>query len=159
MGERSAEHAIFNIERLYHATPQRVYQAWSDPAIKARWFGPTDQRGELLLDCRIGGREVFTGEAPNGVSFNYEAIFHEIVPDHRIVYSYTMDMEAKRISASLVTIEITASGDDSTRLVLTEQGVHLDGADTPSAREAGTRVMLEALAAALNQTDFAAETA
>lgn len=150
MGERSAEHAIFRIERVYSALPKRVYQAWTNPKMKARWFGPTDQKSALSLDYRIGGREHFTGEAPNGLVFSYEAIFHEIVPDHRIVYSYTMDFDKVRISASLVTVEITASGDDSARLLLTEQGVYLDGADTPADREQGTRDMLEALATALS---------
>jgi len=150
MGERSAEHAIFRIERVYSALPKRVYQAWTNPEMKARWYGPTDQVDALLLDYRIGGREHFTGEIPNGLVFGYEAIFHEIVPDHRIVYSYTMDFDKVRVSVSLVTVEITASGDDSARLLFTEQGVYLDGADTPADREQGTRDMLEALATTLS---------
>ncbi len=150
MGERSAEHAIFKIERVYTALPKRVYQASTNPKMKARWYGPTDQKSALSLDYRIGGREHFTGETPNGLVFGYEAIFHEIVPDHRIVYSYTMDFDQGRISASLVTVEITASGDDSARLLFTEQGVYLDGGDTPADREQGTRAMLEALAIALS---------
>jgi uncharacterized protein YndB with AHSA1/START domain len=150
MGDRSTEHATFSIERVYPALPKRVYHAWTNPKMKARWYGPTDQKDALLLDYRIGGRETFTGEVPNGLIFSYEAIFHEIVPDHRIVYSYTMDIDKVRISASLVTVEITASGDESARLLFTEQGVYLDGADTPADREQGTRVELEALATALS---------
>lgn len=150
MGERSAEHAIFSIERVYSALPTRVYQAWTNSELKARWYGPNDQVDALVLDYRIGGREHFTGEFPNGLVFSYEAIFHEFVPDYRIVYSYTMDFDKVRISVSLVTVEITASGDDSARLLFTEQGIHLDGADTPADREQGTRGMLEALATALS---------
>ena len=150
MSERSTEHATFRIERVYSALPKRVYQAWTNPKMKARWYGPTDKRSALSLDFRIGGREHFTGEVSNGLVFGYEAIFHEIVPDHRIVYGYTMDFDKVRISASLVTVEITASGDDSARLLLTEQAVYLDGSDTPADREQGTRVMLEALATALS---------
>ena len=66
MGERSAEHAIFRIERVYSALPKRVYQAWTNPKMKARWFGPTELKDAILLDYRIGGREHFTGEARNG---------------------------------------------------------------------------------------------
>ncbi len=150
MSKRSAEHAIFKIERVYPARPERVYQAWAIPEMKARWYGPTDQKGALSLDYRVGGREHFTGQAPNGLVFAYQAIFHEIVPDHRIVFSYTMDIENVRISVSQVTVEMTASGDDSAQLLLTEQGVYLDGADTPADREHGTRVALEALATALS---------
>ena len=115
-----------------------------------RWYGPNDQVDALLLDYRIGGREQFTGKFPNGLVFSYEAIFHEFVPDHRIVYSYTMDFDKVRISVSLVTVEITASGYNSAPLLFTEQGIHLDGADTPADREQGTRGMLEALATALS---------
>ena len=148
--ERSAEHATFKIERVYAAVPERVYQAWSDPKAKARWFGPTDRENALSLDYRIGGHEHFSGEAPNGMVFSYDAIFHEIVPDHRIVYSYTMDFDQSRISASLVTVEITASGDNDTRLLYTEQGVYLDGADTPAEREQGTRLELDSLGTTLS---------
>ncbi len=135
---------------MYSALPKRVYEAWTNPKMKAQWYGPTAQKDALSLDYRIGGREHFTGETPNGLFFGYEAIFHEIVPDQRIVYSYTMDFDQGRISASLVTVEITASGDDSARLLFTEQGVYLDGGDTPADREQGTRAMLEALATALS---------
>ena len=147
MGERSVGHATFRIERVYSALPKRVYQAWTNPKLKARWYGPTENRSALSLDYRIGGREHFTGVVSNGLVFGYEAIFHEIVPDHRIVYSYTMDFGKVRISASLVTVEITATEDANARLLFTDQGVYLDGADTPAAREQGTRGMLETLAA------------
>ena len=61
-----------------------------------------------------------------------------IVPDQRIVYSYTIDFDQIRISSSLVTVEITPAG-DRTRLLYTEQAVYLDGGDTPADREKGTR--------------------
>jgi len=146
--ERSAEHATFKIERVYAAVTERVYLAWTDPKIKARWFGRlTDRENALSLDYRVGGRENFSGEAPNGMVYTYDAIFLEIVPDHRIVYSYTMDFGQTRISASLVTVEITASGGNDTSLVYTEQGVYFDGADTPAGREQGIRQDLDALGA------------
>ena len=145
--KRSAEHATFNIERVYAAEAKRVYLAWSDPEIKARWFGPSGGPNALSLDYRVGGREFFGGEFPDGTAFSYDATFHEIVPDHRIVYSYAMDFGQTRISVSLVTVEITASGNNGTRLLYTEQGVYLDGADTPAKREQGTNLDLDALGA------------
>ena len=38
MSERSATHGTFTLERVYEASPARVFKAWADPAIKARWF-------------------------------------------------------------------------------------------------------------------------
>jgi uncharacterized protein YndB with AHSA1/START domain len=47
----------FTIERLYPQKPARVFAAWSDPELKARWFiGPAPWKlVERKLDFRIGG--------------------------------------------------------------------------------------------------------
>jgi hypothetical protein len=53
-----------------------------------------------------------------------------------------------RISVSVATVEFY-DHEGTTRLVLTEQGVFLDGHDTSAQREKGTGHMLEALASVL----------
>ena len=120
MTERSTEHAMFEIERVYNASPAQVFRAWSDPVAKARWFGPTESDDELELDFRVGGRERFETELPDSRVFGYDAFFQEIVAGLRIVYSYTVDINKARISASLVTVEITPSGEKTRLLKLSE---------------------------------------
>jgi uncharacterized protein YndB with AHSA1/START domain len=39
MSDRSLAHATFAIERVYDASPARVFEAWADPVAKRRWFG------------------------------------------------------------------------------------------------------------------------
>lgn len=148
MTQRFSEHATFAIERVYGASPDRVFNAWADPAAKAKWFGPTDSPNGLSLDFQVGGREHFSMPLPDGRTFGYDARFHEIVPGHRIVYAYTVDFDETRISVSLVTVELTPA-DDGTRLSFTEQAAYLDGGDTPADRERGTREELDGLGAAL----------
>ncbi len=53
-----------------------------------------------------------------------------------------------RISVSVATVEFEAAG-GGTKLTITEQGVFLDGLDTPAAREHGTGELLDTLAAHL----------
>ena len=149
MTKRSTEHATFDIERFYDAMPARVFQAWADPKAKAQWFGPTDTAGALALDFQVGGREHFKEKLPDGRIFAYDAHYHEIVGDERIVYDYTVDFDTTRITASLVTVEIMTDG-QRTRLLYTEQAVYLDGGDTPADRERGTIVELDKLDAALS---------
>lgn len=59
-----------------------------------------------------------------------------------------MHMDDIRTSVSLATIELFPSG-TGTRLVMTEQGAFLDGYDDAGSREEGTKLLLDALGAAL----------
>jgi uncharacterized protein YndB with AHSA1/START domain len=145
MAERSTEHATFVVERTYDASPAQVFGAWSDRAAKGRWFGDSDNpTGDYELDFRVGGRELNRGAGPDGEIYTYEALYQDIVPDERIVYSYDMHMNGARISVSLSTVELKAEG-DGTRLVYTEQGAFLDGHDTPAQREGGSGGLFDAL--------------
>ena len=146
MSERSAQHATFIVERTYEASPARVFAAWADPTAKARWFGADDpsEGDRFELDFRVGGREFQRGAAPNGRVYTLDARYQDIVPDERIVYSYDMTVDEQRISVSLGTVQLAATG-EGTRLTYTEQGVYLDGLDTPDQREQGTGGLLDAL--------------
>jgi len=149
MSERSTKHATFVNERTYAVPPARVFAAWADRAAKIRWFGNPDAPDpEYELDFCVGGREITRGGPPGGPVFTYDARYHEIVPDQRIVYAYTMDMDKTRISVSVTTVEFKPKG-VGTHLIFTEQGVFLDGGDKPEVREHGTKVLLDKLDAAL----------
>ena len=125
MTTRSTKHSMFTIERVYDAAPERVFAAWADPAAKTRWFG-----------------------GPDGVVYTYEAVYRDIAPNERIVYTYEMYMGDARISVSVTAVELAAEG-ASTRLTFTEHGVFLDGLDSPALREEGTGHLLDALGADL----------
>lgn len=143
MSERFVKHATFVVERTYAAPPAKVYQAWSDSEAKAKWFSKPDS-----FEFRVGGREYSRGGPPNGPVFTFDACYQEIVQDTRIVYSYTLDSDDTRISASLTTIELIPV-EGGTKLVFTEQGAFFDGHDTPEIREHGTGEMLDALGKSL----------
>jgi uncharacterized protein YndB with AHSA1/START domain len=147
MSERSVTHATFVIERSYPAAPARVYRAFADPREKAKWFGGAEDKyveTRREQDFRVGGKDRHTGKWHNGPESDFQAIYQDIVPDERIVYTYDMHLDGKRISVSLATIEFKPDG-RGTRLVLTEQGAYLDGWDNPGQREAGTRLLLDEL--------------
>jgi uncharacterized protein YndB with AHSA1/START domain len=149
MSERSVEHGTFTIERTFDVPPARVFAAWAEPKAKASWFaGPAGQWKQQLrqMDFRIGGRERVRGEFAGGRVSDFDASYHDIVTNRRIVYSYTMHVDEKRISVSLATIEFESVGGGGTRLILTEQGAYLDGGfDGHAGREEGTRGLLDNL--------------
>ena len=146
MTERSVTHATFVIERTYEASPQRVFRAFSDPTIKARWFaGPPDwQSLEWSMDFREGSGDIDRAQIPDGPVTSFASRYFDIVPDERIVFAYEMHLDDARISCSLTTIELRPEG-AGTRLVFTEQGAFLDGYDDAGGREHGTREILDQL--------------
>ena len=150
MNERSVSHATFVIERTYDASPARVFNAFADPSAKARWFaGPEEwETVEVGMDFRVGGREVNRGGPPGGPVHTFEARYHDIVPNERIISSYEMYMDETRSSVSIATVEFEPAG-EGTHLRYTEQGAFLDGLDSVASREKGTQDLLDALRAAL----------
>jgi len=150
MSTRKVTHATFTIERTYPASPARVFAAWSEPVAKARWFVGPDawQKSDHQLDFKVGGRERVSGGPKGGPVHVYEARYQDIVPNERIITSYDMHLDDKRISVSLATVELEPEG-AGTRLVYTEQGAFLDGYDDAGSRERGTRDLLDKLDAAL----------
>ncbi len=149
MTDRSATHGTFVIERNYPSSPARVFAAWADLDAKNQWFGPEGGGDAHALDFREGGSEHFEAEF-NGNVYSYDARYEDIVRDERIVYTYTMHRDGVRMSVSVSTVELLPAG-EGTHLRYTEQGVYLDGTDTPAEREHGTAIGLDNLGEALAQ--------
>jgi len=94
------------------------------------------------------GREHVQGRWESGVVSTFDALYHDVVPNERIVYAYTMHLDERKISVSLATLELKPAG-TGTRLVMTEQGAFLDGYDDAGSRERGTQFLLDALGRSL----------
>ncbi len=158
MIERSAQHATFVIERTYPASPVRLFKAFANPEAKARWFfGPAGKWKEIerTHDLRVGGRELVSGAFEDGKVSTYDSLIHEMVPGHRLVYSYTMKIDDVPISVSLSTVEIKAAGEAAVHLLYTEQVVFLDGYDDSGKRKMGSEGLFDQLGASLEGEDEA----
>jgi len=152
---RSIKHGSFVIERLFNYEPSALFQAWTDPKAKARWFnGPTDKWSEEVreMDVRVGGRDRLIGKFMDGSESRFEALYFDVVPERRIVYTYDMYWQGKKISVSLASVEFVALGKDgrqTTKLIVTEQHAFLDGYEDGGSRERGTLGLIDNLGVAL----------
>ena len=151
MAEQTAIHNTFVIERSYPKPPETVYAAFADATKKRRWFaeGENHEVEEFAVDFRVGGTERtryrFNPGTPfPGVILVNEAIFEDIIPNRRVVTASTMSFAGKRISASLVTVELLPT-EKGTDLICTHQGAFFEGADGPQIREMGWRKLFDQL--------------
>ncbi|MFO1017026.1 MAG: SRPBCC family protein [Hyphomonadaceae bacterium] len=150
-------HASFVIERLYSASPKRVFAAWSDPVAKRAWFveGEGWDIQSYEIDFREGGSEKSIygfrrGEEVFGekTAFTNETVFNEIIENERIVFTYSMARNGARFSVSLATVEIKEANGGS-RMIFTEHGAFFEGGDNVTMREQGWQELLGKLDAFL----------
>jgi uncharacterized protein YndB with AHSA1/START domain len=87
----------FILTRIFDAPREFVFKARTDPAAKARWFRGPDEWKQTIreLDFRVGGRERLRGTWPDGRVSAFDALYQDIVPDQRIVYTYDMHINEK----------------------------------------------------------------
>lgn len=145
-------HSTFAIERAYPAPLERVFSAFSDEATKRRWFAEGEgwHIDRFELDFRVGGTETSRFRFGDGPEITNDTLFHDIVENRRIVYSYRMTVAGKPISVSLATVQLEPSG-AGTVMTYTEQGAYFDDACAGANREEGSRLLMEALAAELER--------
>jgi uncharacterized protein YndB with AHSA1/START domain len=153
MTERNVTHSTFVLERIYDAPPSRVWDAWATEEAKRKWFGGDAEAWtslERAMDFRIGGREKAVGRWKSGTVSAFDALYWDIIPEQRIVYTYEMHIDGTKISVSLATVELKPEG-EGTRLKVTEAGAFLDGYDDSGSREHGTGWLLDKLGESLKE--------
>lgn len=155
MDSQAVVHSTFAIERHFPKTPEAVFGAFTDVHKKRRWFAEGEQHDiEVFdMDFRVGGVERFQYRFKDGAPFpgvviNNEGTYHDIVPNRRIVLASSMTITGKRVSTSLITIQLLQTG-TGTNVILTHQGAFYEGSDGLQIRESGWRTVLDRLAADL----------
>ena len=77
------------ITRVYDAAVQDVWDAWTDPAQAAQWWGP---RGFTLTthskDLRPGGHWAYTMHGPDGTDYPNKALYYEVEPCRKLMYDH-----------------------------------------------------------------------
>jgi uncharacterized protein YndB with AHSA1/START domain len=144
MTARSVVHGSFTVTRSWKASPPRVFAAFANEEAKGKWFASGAEKLEKSFDFREGGRETMKGRHPNGMVSSFDCIYRDIVENERIVFSYVMHLDDKKISVSQACITLTPEG-GGTKLVVTEHGDFLDGYDDAGSREHGTNFLMDAL--------------
>src|SRR5574337_47732 len=123
--------------------------AWMAEGAPQGWAQTLDKLTDAIrrMQSASSGRSVV--HATFTVERTYDAIYCDIIPNERIVYTYEMRLDERKISVSLATMQVKPAGPGKATLKVTEQGAFLDGYDDAGAREHGTGFLLDKLGQSL----------
>lgn len=105
--------------RRLKAPPAKVFGAWTDPAMMARWWGP--DTGPVLAaeaDVRPGGRFSITFRMLDGREHTSFGVYREVARDERLVFTWRWAETPEH--ESLVTV-LLRPVDEGTELTLVHE--------------------------------------
>jgi len=102
------------------APREQVFQALTEPATLAMWWGPSGfTTPEIELDLQVGGGYRFGMQPPEGELFHLAGEFIEIDPPSLLVYTFRWEEPDPDDLETVVRLSLHAS-DDGTRVSLSQ---------------------------------------
>ena len=120
--EQNANTVTVTVKRTFHATAERVFDAWLDPDKASRFLFTHPGSQKIVraeIDARVGGRYLFVARR-NGKDSDHFGEYLEIDRPHRLVF--TFQVPAALPQTTQVRIDIVPVGEDC-ELTLTHTGV------------------------------------
>ncbi len=78
----------FVLTRTFKAPRALVFEAWTDPRLMAKWWGPAVFTNPVCeMDVRVGGKYRIVMRSPAGKDFPLQGVYREVVPNERIVFT------------------------------------------------------------------------
>ena len=105
-------------ERIVDAPRGRVWQAFSDPELIARWWGRGNKLEVERFEVERGGHWRFVEHGPEGV-IGFEGRFREVAPPDRLVQTFEWDGMPGYVSIETATFEDL--GDGRTKIITDSQ--------------------------------------
>jgi uncharacterized protein YndB with AHSA1/START domain len=148
------------ITRVFDAPRELVWQAWTEPEMFMRWWGPTVVTTPAArIDLRVGGSCVACMRLPDGKDVWSTSTYREIVPPERLVMTDSFaDENGNVVPAShygmasgwplelLITLTLEDLG-GKTRLTLRHSGIAGVPAEDAGGMEQGWSESFDKLAA------------
>ena len=124
--------ATLVVRRRINATREKLFAAWTQPALLVRWWGPQGVACPAAeIDLRVGGSYRIANQFPDGTLLWIAGVFEVIEPPHRL--TYTWSLESQKGSVERVTVCFEAHG-ASTEVVVTHERIPSEAARTSHER-------------------------
>lgn len=136
-----------SVTRRFSASPERVFDAWLDPAKACKFLfaTPTGEMVRTEIDARVGGKFIIV-DRRDGQDAEHFGEYLEIDRPRRLVFVYGVEMYSEAVDR--VTVEIVPL-DSGCELTLIHE-MDPEYAEYTSRAEQGWTGILKGLAAALD---------
>lgn len=117
----------FTITRTFDVPRERIWQAWTDPAIAARWWHPhgvTTKDDSVRIDLREGGSYTYTMVSESGEEYPTGGTYLEVREPERLRFTWGSPGDGD--DAPVVTVDLRDSDGR------TEMTFHVLGVDDDS---------------------------
>ena len=112
------------LDRVIAAPRSKVYRAWLDPEVLARWMGPDDFSVVVAaVDERVGGTHYVELIDADGDPHTFTSVIEELVPDERIVLTFKFHPTAEE---TLLTLTFDDAEGGGTQLRLEHERITLE---------------------------------
>ncbi|HEX4217390.1 MAG TPA: SRPBCC family protein [Acidimicrobiales bacterium] len=99
------------IVREFEAAAEKVFRAWTDPELFARWIGPHSIETRIEhWEARTGGSWRYTAWRDGTQIAAFYGSFHEVRPPERLVQTFTYEGVPDGVSLETVTFEPLPEG-------------------------------------------------
>ncbi len=139
------------ITREFDAPPERVFRAYTEPELVARWLGPRRLAMRIdKYDARTDGSYRYVHVDEDGTEYGFRGVFHEVRPSERIVQTFTYEGYPDGVSLETATFEDL---DGRTRVTTTSVVDSVEGRDAiiASGMESGLRESYDRLEELLSE--------
>ncbi len=111
------------VRRTINASPQKLFEAWTQPEQLQGWWGPRSARcAGVELDLRVGGAYRITHEFEDGRTVWIEGEFQVISPPSKLVYTWRVrPSEVDSADPEVVTVRFEPKGDGAEVIVIHER--------------------------------------
>jgi len=108
------------LERTFDATPEEVFDAWTNPEVLRRWWAaaPTWRTPVAEVDLRVGGAYRLSMEDPEtGTTHTVTGEYREVRRPERLQYSWQWEQADGEGHVSTVTVDFLAAGAGTTVVI------------------------------------------
>jgi uncharacterized protein YndB with AHSA1/START domain len=76
------------LTRLIDAPREKLYRAWTEPALMKQWFAPKPYTTPVVeIDVRPGGANLIVMRGPDGVDMPNRGVYLEVVENEKLVFT------------------------------------------------------------------------